>query len=246
MCLGALGWTSWVLLACGFAGSAFLTSKLVHWAPRLGLIDVPNHRSSHITPKPRGGGAGIFIAYMVIVAAYVAGMDLRLSWALPIFMGGGLITLVGLMDDLRGVSAGVRLLAQLVVALVTMLTLSDFGRTDIAVSFLPGAPSWLLYGFCFLFVMWMINLYNFMDGVDGMAATQAVVVATMSAGLCYWQSNWPLFHLYALLGAVAAGFLWFNWAPAKIFMGDSGAYFFGFMFAGLALMSKIYSRESFF
>lgn len=235
-----------LLLLAGFGLSTFLAAKLVTWAPRLGLIDVPNHRSSHQSPKPRGGGLSFFVAYMVIVALFPLALEFRFNWVLPILVGGGLITLVGLVDDLKGVSAGLRLFIQLLVAALTMVILSDYGRTDVSLSFLPGAPSILVYGFCFLFMMWMINLYNFMDGVDGMAATQAVVVATLSAGLCYWQGNWPLFHLYALIAAVTFGFLWFNWSPAKIFMGDSGAYFLGFLFACLALMSKIYSRESFF
>jgi Fuc2NAc and GlcNAc transferase len=187
-----------------------------------------------------------YIAFIVVVLAFQQVLDLRANWVLPLLVGGSIITLVGFLDDLIGLSAAVRLLAQLVTAAVSMVILSDFGRTDVAVSFLPQAPAWLVYVFCFLFMMWMINLYNFMDGVDGMAATQAVVVASLSAGLCYWQGNQPLFYLYALVAATAIGFLIFNWSPAKIFMGDSGAYFLGFAFACLALMSKIYSRESFF
>lgn len=228
-----------------FALSMALTYLLMKAGARFNLLDFPNARSSHLHPRPRGGGAAFTLAFFIGVCFLWELEALKTKWIIPLAVGGLPVAFIGFLDDMKSRSAFLRLAVHFSAAILAYGYLTDWFNTVVDISFLPGTGGdfWEI-GFAIFYVAWMVNLYNFMDGIDGLAATQAVVVAALSAGLCAWQGNWSLFSLYAALGATVFGFLWFNWAPAKIFMGDCGAYFLGFAFACLALMSKIYSNQS--
>lgn len=184
------------------------------WAMRL-APDVPNHRSLHAAITPRIGG-------MVI-------MPLALLPALVLFPGMRLIAVVGLalwllslIDDCRGLRVSVRLLVQAAAALAMLV----FGN----LAFPP-----LLGVIFFLLLLWSTNLYNFMDGADGLAGGMATT-GFWAYGIASWHVAPELASLCFLLATVAFGFLIFNFAPARIFLGDAGSVPLGFLAAWLGFL----------
>jgi len=215
--------------------AAFATTGLVlRSAARRGLVQVPNARSSHSRPTPTGGGLGI------AVGASLAGLALVAQPAAPapVFLVAGLlVAALGFVDDLRPLGAGWRLLAQ---ALLLGATIA-LGVPLLAVGAQIGLalPGPLLFVVLVLAGIYWVNIYNFMDGIDGLAASQALFMSLAGAGLLAWSApdalDQPVFWWLCALGAASAGFLVFNWPPARIFMGDVGSTFLGFMLAALAL-----------
>jgi Fuc2NAc and GlcNAc transferase len=232
------------LLASSFVIAAGITRLLISKADRFGLIDIPNARSAHSVPRPRGGGMSFVVTFLSGLLLLTVSGAIPLHLALPLLTAGPLVAVVGLWDDRRGVSVRARLGVHFLTAVITLFWLTDGFKNNMNISFLGTMPMWLQLCYSVLFIMWMINLYNFMDGVDGMAGTQAIVVSLCSAALCLWQQNFELALLYGLLACGVAGFLYFNWAPARIFMGDGGAYFLGYLFASLALINKMFFGQS--
>jgi Fuc2NAc and GlcNAc transferase len=221
-------------------GSALLTALVRRVAIARGVLDLPNVRSSHAVATPRGGGLAIVITVSAALTVLALGgmMTLRLLWVL--LAGGGAVALVGFADDHRPVPAWVRLIVHLAAALWAVLWLG--GPTGIAlhhhiVQLGLGGEVLAVLG-----VIWVLNLFNFMDGIDGIAASEAVFVT--GAAL-------PLMMLCGVSGGVSAaclmiaagslGFLWWNWPPAKVFMGDVGSGYLGYVIAVLALAA---ARES--
>ena len=216
-----------LLVAACFVLTAMLTAWIRRHAPRLHLIDVPNERSSHVSPVARGGG--IAIALIVLTTALILTCLQRLSAreALAWLGGGTLVAAVGLRDDQGGLSVRLRLLVQLTCAL-SVAWLVDGFPGGFGASSGAHAFAWALGAVC---VMWGINLFNFMDGIDGLAAQQALFLVTaawlLGAGPPFAAPGWMLL---AIAGA-SAGFLLWNWPPARIFMGDVGSGFLGFALA---------------
>ena len=184
-------------------------------AVRLGLLAEPNPRSSHATPTPTAGGLGFIVP---VVGFLVLAAD-DYPPALVLAAAGVGIALVGFLDDVKDLRRDLRLVAHLATATGCVALLTDEPLLVTAVLILA--------------LVWWINLYNFMDGIDGIAASQAVVYAGgvlaigepgQSAGLAW------------VLLAASVGFLCFNWAPARIFMGDTGSGFLGVVTGSLALM----------
>jgi Fuc2NAc and GlcNAc transferase len=233
-----------VVIALVLAASYGFTIWIIKNARLLGLIDIPNQRSSHTQPTPRGGGV-VFTAtfYLGLLALFSFGI-VDENWMLGLFIGGPLVAIIGFLDDKKSLPALMRLVVHFVAAIATYAIISRMFAYHMEISFLPTENQAILGVFCVLYVMWMINLYNFMDGIDGMAGTQGVVAAVLSAALSFWQGSAQLGAVYLLLAASVGGFLFHNWSPAKIFMGDCGAYFLGFAFATLALISKVYLGHS--
>ncbi len=220
----ALGFGSFLL-------TALLMGRVIAWSKSFGLIDEVNKRSSHKEPTPRGGG--IIIVLMTLLAGTVyAGYlmksaDGAVPWFLIALLGGGaLIAFVGLMDDKHGLSAKVRLLSQVVAVAPVVYFLPHI---------MTFMPVWADKAIFFFLWIWFINLYNFMDGIDGLAGAQAVF---LGAAMSLFS---PFFKPIALvLAGSAMGFLRVNVSvkrPAKIFMGDVGSTFLGYMFAGLIFYS---------
>ena len=213
------------------------TVVLCRWSPRLGLLDIPNDRSSHSQPTPRSGGLSFVLIWPLLtsVAALWSGTAMPPgTWAL--LLGGLLIALVSLMDDRWHLPAYVRFSAHVMGGLIL---LAD-GRM-LREIVLPGEAVWLLgwlsVPITLLWIVGLTNAYNFMDGIDGLAAGQAVIVATTLAWLAYVRAaSGPALAMATLAGAVW-GFLLHNWPPARIFMGDVGSAYLGFTFAGWAVLS---------
>lgn len=211
--------------------SALATWRVRRHALLSGMLDVPNTRSSHSRPTPRGGG----LAMVLAIALGLMGLG---SWSavdagiflLPGIAGMG-VAGIGYLDDKRSVPAmprfGVHLLAATIAA-ATLLNQSE------ALPLVDGVPGWLALAISVLGIVWSINLFNFMDGIDGIAGSQAVFVAGAAAMLASPDANaWT--GACALTAGAGLGFLAWNWPPAKIFMGDVGSGFLGFWLAILAL-----------
>lgn len=187
----------------------------------LHFLDQPNERSLHVKPTPRTGGvgvmAGVVAGGLAVALAGSAGSGLLAA------LGGGLaLAAVGLLDDRHSLSARWRLVAQLLVAVIFMAVL--------------GPAGWAFGVLCLFGVVWMANLYNFMDGSDGLAGGMAL----LGFGYLGWAAALAgqpgLAAVCVAIAAAALGFLCFNFHPAKIFMGDSGSVPLGFMAGALGLV----------
>ena len=201
--------------------------RLVHTTGR--LLDLPNERSLHEQPTPRGGGLGI-----------LAGIALALLILEPGSVPFGLLLLtlllgaLSFLDDLYGLSALLRFMGHGIVA-----GLAVFLGLGLSQLQLPGMvmslPGWLGAILAWLLLVWMTNLYNFMDGMDGFAGGMAVI-GFGALGLLGWQAGDTDFALVcAVVVAASAGFLWFNFPPARLFMGDVGSAALGFLAGALML-----------
>ena len=212
--------------------AAVAVAIVLRLAPALGLVSHANHRSSHTQATPTGGGIGIVLA-VALVGGYLCLFTPQ--FALPLVLAV-LIGAVGLADDISPVAAQWRLLAQAIAVGTIMLTLAG---PQLAGSI---GPIGLLIVMLVLLGagMWWINLYNFLDGIDGYAACQGIFMVGAALGLSLWDGaliQHPLIALLAMTAAAIAGFLLFNWAPAKIFMGDVGSTFLGFWLWCLMLLT---------
>ncbi|OGS17296.1 MAG: hypothetical protein A2219_03440 [Elusimicrobia bacterium RIFOXYA2_FULL_50_26] len=203
---------------------SYALSRVVIWrSAGWGLIDLPNARSSHSVPTPRGGGIGIVSGIIAGVAVvYAAGLErfTSLAWLAALTAA---MAVTGFVSDRCNSPVRLRLAAQLTMALAAVFIL---GRAGIS---WPGAL--IAIG-----IAGAVNFYNFMDGIDGLAGAQAAIggAALAAFGFITGQS-WLIFSGLIMAGA-AAGFLALNVTPAKIFMGDTGSYAIGFFFACVPLL----------
>ena len=191
---------------------------VLHLVSQPGLLAHPNARSSHSQPTPTMGGVAIVVLVLAYLA-WVAGSQPQLAWSL--FGALAALALVGLWDDLAGLSAQLRLLVHAGAAALVLWGL----QLDL---------TWFWLAVIWVSLMWLINLYNFMDGIDGLAACQTLVfclgVHWLTVGVPGWSGD-----LLWLLGGVTLAFCGFNWPPAKIFMGDVGSGFLGLLLGALSL-----------
>ncbi len=225
------------LAALAFAVAAVLT----YWFSRPGsmfyILDHPTARSLHVQPRPRSGGLAIAAA-VYLTGSVASSCCLVPSPVLAWMAAAGLVVAgVSFVDDRRGLSVGYRLFTHLLAAAAVVI--ADGGSIGLG---LPGAaldlPLFVSLPATILFVVWMINLYNFMDGMDGFAGGMAVFGFGCFAWLG-WLAGQEAFTTTALvLAAAAAGFLVFNFPPARIFMGDAGSTLLGFFAAALMLWAQ--------
>ena len=224
--------------------SWILVAVLIRWAPRMGLMDRPNARSSHTRATPRGGGLG----FVLVVALAVGGALASAGFPGSILVGDGLrrplviyvaaalfIAAISLRDDFKSLSAGLRFGCQFAVAVAAVWGIGYFCLLTI-----PGAWTFDLgVGGAGLTVIWIVgltNVYNFMDGIDGIAGVQGLIAGLVWAIAGAWVGAPVSSCLGMVLAGGCLGFLLHNWSPAKIFMGDVGSAFLGFSFAVLPLL----------
>jgi len=237
MHLDVLAYRAVLLIVAGsFVASVGLTGLVRMFALRRDLIDTPNSRSSHIAPTPTGGGAAVLLS---IILALLAGGVLGITvWRDVITFVVGMTALgaVGWLDDRHSVSAASRLTVHLLTALWTLARIGGFPTLSLGISVVPlGGFGWVLG---VIGIVWSISLFNFMDGIDGLAGSQSIIIyGAASAGL--WYCGDPgLSFAAAVIAAASAGFLIWNWPPAKIFLGDVGSGALGYLAAALALTSE--------
>ncbi|MGH7443711.1 MAG: MraY family glycosyltransferase [Longimicrobiales bacterium] len=225
-----------LVLAGAAVIAAAMTWAVRHYALRHAILDVPNERSSHTAPTPRGGGIGIVAG---VLTGLVAGR--LLGWVEPALfnalIGGGILVAgVGFLDDHGHVPAWSRATVHLTAALWALYTLGGLPHLWLGTMIVAlGWSGWVLGA---LAIVWASNLYNFMDGIDGIAGSEAVMVGATAALLAWFIGSTSIAFAAALIAAACAGFLAWNWAPARIFMGDVGSGFLGYVLAVVALASE--------
>lgn len=228
--------TVWWLLLAVFAVSWVLTLVLRRYALAKSLMDIPNERSSHSVPTPRGGGVAIVVAFLLALPV-LAGLDLLSTAALYGLFGSGLlVAIIGFADDHGHIAARWRLLGHFIAAAWALFWLN--GLPPIELFGITVDLGWFGNILALVYLVWMLNLYNFMDGIDGLASAEAISVCL---GMClvYWFSgNLELIWAPLILAAAVAGFLWWNFPPARIFMGDAGSGFLGLIIGGMVILSS--------
>jgi UDP-N-acetylmuramyl pentapeptide phosphotransferase/UDP-N-acetylglucosamine-1-phosphate transferase len=203
---------SWLF---SLAGTALALSILTQYS----VIDTPNERSSHKIPVPRGGGIAMIIVALIFLAS--AGMDLK------IIAAATLLAIISFIDDLRNMPVTVRLGAQAIAVIIATSALH--GRI------VPAIPLPLEQALIVLSWLWFINLFNFMDGIDGITSMETIMIMIGICIIAFVHKSLPAaLVLHAcIIAAATLGFFWFNRHPAKLFMGDIGSVTLGFLVACL-------------
>lgn len=231
-----------LLMVIAGVASAILTLLIRRYALAKSLLDIPNARSSHSTPIPRGGGLAFVIVFLLLLTLLYSYQFISLHTLLALWGAGALIATIGFLDDKGHIAARWRLLAHFIAAIWLLYWLTGFPSLYL---FGINIPATITTGLAVFYVVWLLNLYNFMDGIDGIASVEAIFVC-LAGALVYYVAGYPLFTSTALLlaGAVA-GFLVWNFPPAKIFMGDAGSGFLGIILAGLSIQAAWVSPQLF-
>ncbi len=207
------------------------------YALRRNLLDVPNLRSSHTAPTPRGGGVAIVMSFFVSAFMLFLFKLVDLKIMLGLVIGGCVIGSIGFWDDQRHLSAKLRFAVHFLTAVLVVLLFG--GIPGPALAKWGVSNLWVGSALAVLVFVWSTNLFNFMDGIDGIAASEAVFVSTVGAWLNWREGGDPGMTAAMLCLSVSGlGFLLWNWPPARIFMGDVGSGFLGFTLAALALATS--------
>lgn len=204
------------------------------YALKKNIIDNPNERSSHSIPTPRGGGVAVVVSYIlgVILLIYLDYLSQQIG--LTLIVSGFIIALLGFFDDHGHINSMFRLAIHFMVAIGVVVSLGGFSEVKIFNNFLLGFSANII---AVLFLVWLLNLYNFMDGINGIASVEAITTL-MSMAVIYFIFNIQLnIEILWLLSACAFGFLLWNFPKAKIFMGDACSGFLGLTLGILALIA---------
>jgi Fuc2NAc and GlcNAc transferase len=217
-----------VLLLASFAVAVFLLAIALRYPEILPGVDIPNARSLHERPTLRGGGVVIVVVVQLAVLVLGATGRLRFGEAVALFVSGSLVAAIGFEDDRRGVAPLRRALVHLIAAGWCVSYLhpgSDADALWLRASIWLGSTIW---------IAWSINFFNFLDGADGYAATEAIFVGAVSSWLMQVADPGWMAIIVCMIGATAA-FLMFNWPPARIFLGDVGSGYLGFLLGATAI-----------
>lgn len=214
--MGAL--PTWAVLAAATLSCAALTAAWIRLAHAVRIHDAPGQRRLHAEPTPRGGGVAIAVVLLGALAwrAGQGGGDAAAWPWLALVLGMGLFALVGLVDDLRPLSVLPKFAGHWVAAAVLALGL---------MTAFPGPQHWLLYGALVVAAVYTVNIWNFMDGSNGLVAVQSLLVAL---GVATWPAMPPELQFAAwVLACACLGFLPFNLPTARVFLGDAGSHLLG-------------------
>jgi Fuc2NAc and GlcNAc transferase len=232
-----------LLLGC-LTISIFLTFALRRIAIAKHIMDIPNDRSSHSVATPRGGGLSFVITFCFALIVLVFMNSIQWNSAMYILMAGGLVAMVGFIDDRGHINASLRLLFHFTGAVLIVYAGNGLPNLNVFGHVLNFSDwGWLI---AVLGCVWMLNIYNFMDGIDGLASIEAVSSTLIMGMILLFVFNQPsLALLHFSLTASVLGFLLFNFPPAKIFMGDAGSGFLGIITFALLLLSARISETLF-
>lgn len=230
-----------LIAAVVFIAAFILTWVLRRYALVSSLMDIPNERSSHSVPTPRGGGVAIVLSFLAVLPLLGVLQWLPWSFVIGIVGAGAGVAVLGFLDDHGHIAARWRLLGH-------------FASAAWALYWLGGLPPLLVLGYSFdlgvighvlaaVYIVWLLNLYNFMDGIDGIASIEAICVCFGGALLYLLLGASTLVLVSVLLAAAVAGFLCWNFPPARIFMGDAGSGFLGLILAVLSLQAAWFKAE---
>ena len=217
-----------------FILSLLFTGYMRHYALEKNIIDNPNERSSHSIPTPRGGGVAVVASYLLALAVLMYNQQLVIPVGLTLMAAGFVIALLGFLDDRGHINSMLRLAIHFLVAIGVVISLGGFGEVNVFNGFQLGFVANII---AVLFLVWLLNLYNFMDGINGIASIEAITV-TVSMAMLYLLLNVGLNHqILLLLAACVLGFLLWNFPKAKIFMGDACSGFLGLILGIFALIA---------
>ena len=206
--------------------SSFILTLLVRrLALKKQIMDIPNERSSHTIPTPRGGGLAVVIVWYLALSCefFFNALEPALYYML---LSGLILVVVGLADDIYSLPAGIRMVSQALAAGLALYF--SGGLTQLDFGFFSFENSYILTALAFVGIIWFINLFNFLDGIDGYISVEAIFIFLVL--FFVFDDNTALIFALAVLG-----FLFLNWQPAKIFMGDVGSTLIGFNVAVFAI-----------
>jgi Fuc2NAc and GlcNAc transferase len=221
--------------------TALLTGLIRHYALTNKVLDIPNQRSSHTVPTARGGGLAIVVTFTLATLYLLLKHNLHLNWFLAL-NATLLVAIIGFCDDHAHVPARWRLLTHILAAAIALFFMEGMQWTLLPMPFTALTDStllnlgWLGVFPALFFLVWFLNLFNFMDGTDGIAASEAAFVAATLAAYLYVIDP-MLCKLAITVAAASLGFLLWNWPKAKIFMGDVGSGFLGLLLGILILLA---------
>jgi Fuc2NAc and GlcNAc transferase len=231
-----------ILLVMGALLSWGMTGLVRQYALKHSM-DVPNERSSHSVPTPRGGGVAIVLTFLLGAAAFYSTGRLSITFLAGCCAAGALIAAIGFLDDHSHIPARWRLLGHFGAAIWALAWLG--GMPPIEVFGLTVSLGWAGHVFAVLYLVWLLNLYNFMDGIDGIASVEAISVCLGACLLYLLSGQSSLVIAPLLLAAVVVGFLIWNFPQAKIFMGDAGSGFLGIVLGILSLEGAVHGPKFF-
>lgn len=230
----------WLVLAVAFI-SLGLTAVLRRYALYRSIIDFPNTRSSHTVPTPRGGGLSIVVAFLAVIPFF--GWAQLVPWQTLIALGGagGLVAIIGFMDDHGHIPAHWRLVGHFSASAWALFWVG--GLPPVNIFGWPLDIGWIGHVLAVFYLVWLLNLYNFMDGIDGIASIEALC-SCFGACLLYWIGGFDGIYWPPLILAMAVtGFLYWNFPPARIFMGDAGSGFLGIALGIISLQAAWISSQ---
>ena len=213
-----------------------LTAWIRGFALKKGILDIPNPRSSHVVATPRGGGLAFVIVFLVAAVIFVFLFPSSRDLWIALLGGGALVSIVGWLDDRKGLSSWLRLFFYGLAIVWAVYWIGGLPQIQIGTGVIR--LGLLGYGVAWFVTFVFVNLYNFMDGIDGLAAGEGLVVSAVAGAILAVAGDWELATACWVLAAALAGFLRWNWPPARIFMGDVGSNFLGFVFCILAIASE--------
>ncbi len=218
-----------IIIAFGlFLISTLLVRLFCYYAAKKGLLAIPNARSSHQEPTPLGAGiVFVLLWFACLIMGYF--FNIFSLFDLLLFLPGAiLVSVIGFWDDFKDLTARKRLIAQLLAATFCVLLLGDDSTLHLS-RYTTIAAGWAGLVLTIFSIVWSTNLYNFMDGLDGLTAVEALYVFGIG-GFFFWNVGAiSMAYLSWILVVTVAGFLVWNWPKARVFMGDAGSYFLGFL-----------------
>jgi UDP-N-acetylmuramyl pentapeptide phosphotransferase/UDP-N-acetylglucosamine-1-phosphate transferase len=211
---------------------------LMPFFSKLGFIDIPNERSSHDTPKPRAGGIAIILGVVSGSIWFFAAEGVHLPWTF--WIASFIVAALGIVDDRIGLPVWTRLIFQ---AIAISLVLHHSGAyTEFPLPEpLNVGLGWVGFVVAFIWVLGIMNIFNFLDGIDGFAGAQTLVAAVVISLILFGS---PMSFFTIVLAGAALGFLFWNWDPSKVFMGDVGSSLLGFWFAIIPFFTDEFSLNS--
>ena len=224
-------WLPLIAFVLSFLGVYFLKKS----ALRLKIVAIPNERSLHNKVTPRGGGIIIAIVFLAFLLVFYITRQIMVAEFLVLFGGGLIMAVTGFLDDILELKASIRFIIQ-------------FFAVGWGLYWIGGIPSTVFFerlpvlyaianAVAVVALVWFINSFNFIDGIDGLATSGATFFSLSIGGYFLWQGIEPYGSLLIVLAACSLAFLCFNWPPAKMFLGDAGSNFFGYLFGAMVLIT---------